>query len=114
MISVISRGIAAHELWYFVRRLLFDRMEFPPMRYLFTLGVWLTGMLSLVPDEPGKGEQANGWRLGRGMNLGNALEAPQEGEWGVRLRAEYFSAIKKAGFTTIRLPVRWSAHAGQD
>ncbi|MDZ7269584.1 MAG: glycoside hydrolase family 5 protein [candidate division KSB1 bacterium] len=49
-------------------------------------------------------------RLGRGMNLGNALEAPNEGEWGVTLRSEYFDWIKSAGFTSIRLPVRWSAH----
>jgi endoglucanase len=48
------------------------------------------------------------------MNLGNALEAPQEGAWGIRLRAEYFTAIKKAGFDTVRLPVRWSAHAGRE
>ena len=50
-------------------------------------------------------------RLGRGINLGNALEAPKEGEWGVTLRAEYFRAIKEAGFDTVRLPVKWSAHA---
>src|SRR5436190_24156108 len=50
-------------------------------------------------------------KLGRGLNLGNALEAPREGEWGVTLKAEYFREIKAAGFNTVRLPVRWSAHA---
>jgi len=49
--------------------------------------------------------------LGRGVNLGNALEAPTEGEWGVVLQEEYFDLIKQAGFNSIRLPVRWSAHA---
>lgn len=49
--------------------------------------------------------------FGRGINLGNALEAPNEGEWGVRLEASYFDAIKEAGFDSIRLPVRWSNHA---
>ena len=49
--------------------------------------------------------------LGRGVNLGNALEAPNEGEWGVTLKEEYFSIIKQAGFNSVRLPVRWSAHA---
>jgi endoglucanase len=49
--------------------------------------------------------------LGRGVNLGNALEAPNEGEWGVTLKEEYFDIIKKAGFNTVRLPVCWSAHA---
>jgi hypothetical protein len=28
-------------------------------------------------------------RLGRGVNLGNALEAPTEGEWGVRLSEQH-------------------------
>jgi endoglucanase len=50
-------------------------------------------------------------RLGRGINLGNALEAPSEGEWGVTLQEEYFQAIKDAGFDSIRVPIRWSAHA---
>ncbi len=29
------------------------------------------------------------------------------------LQPEFFPIIKKAGFDTVRLPVRWSAHAGQ-
>lgn len=49
--------------------------------------------------------------LGRGVNLGNALEAPSEGEWGVTLKEEYFQLIKDAGFDSVRLPVRWNAHA---
>jgi endoglucanase len=52
--------------------------------------------------------------LGRGINFGNALEAPNEGEWGVTLKAEYFKAIKDAGFDSVRLPVKWSAHAKAD
>jgi endoglucanase len=48
---------------------------------------------------------------GRGVNLGNALEAPREGEWGVVLKEEYFDSIKSAGFDSVRIPVRWSAHA---
>ena len=49
--------------------------------------------------------------LGRGVNFGNALDAPSEGEWGVTLKDEYFDLAKQAGFNSIRLPVRWSAHA---
>jgi len=52
--------------------------------------------------------------LGRGINLGNALEAPKEGDWGVTLKAEYFAKIKAAGFNNVRIPVRWSAHAAQE
>ncbi len=50
-------------------------------------------------------------KLGRGMNLGNALEAPNEGEWGVTLQSGYFDLIKSAGFNSVRIPIRWSAHA---
>jgi len=50
-------------------------------------------------------------RLGRGINLGNALEAPLEGEWGVVLEEEYFRLIQEAGFQSVRIPIRWSAHA---
>jgi endoglucanase len=50
-------------------------------------------------------------RLGRGMCLANALEAPQEGDWGIVLQEEYFDLIKEAGFSHVRIPIRWSAHA---
>ena len=36
--------------------------------------------------------------LGRGVNFGNAFDAPSEGEWGVVLQEEYFQAAKDAGF----------------
>src|SRR5262245_6092527 len=63
---------------------------------------------------PADAAHAANKRLGRGINLGNALEAPREGEWGVRLSPEYFRAIRDAGFDTVRLPVKWSAHAKAD
>ena len=50
--------------------------------------------------------------LTRGMNLGNALEAPQEGAWGVTLSVNHFKSYAQAGFDHVRLPVRFSAHAG--
>ncbi|HEV3416334.1 MAG TPA: glycoside hydrolase family 5 protein [Pirellulales bacterium] len=50
-------------------------------------------------------------RFGCGVNLGNALEAPSEGAWGVVLKEEYFDRIAEAGFNSVRIPVRWSAHA---
>src|SRR4051794_19893010 len=49
--------------------------------------------------------------LGRGVNFGNALEAPKEGDWGMKLEADYFKHIRAAGFNHVRVPVKWSAHA---
>jgi len=49
--------------------------------------------------------------IARGVNLGNALEAPFEGQWGTVIKDEYFKLIKEAGFDHVRLPVRWNAYA---
>jgi endoglucanase len=49
--------------------------------------------------------------LRRGINVGNALDAPSEGAWGVVLSSETFEAIRVAGFDHVRIPVRFSAHA---
>ncbi len=51
--------------------------------------------------------------LKRCVNLGNGLDAPSEGEWGVVLSEDHFSTAKAAGFDHVRLPVRFSAHAEQ-
>lgn len=50
-------------------------------------------------------------RLAPGINFGNALEAPNEGDWGMVIQWEYFQLLKAAGFHSIRIPIRWSAHA---
>jgi endoglucanase len=52
--------------------------------------------------------------LQRGVNLGNMLEAPKEGEWGLVVQEEYFDRIQEAGFDFVRLPVRWNTHAEQE
>lgn len=49
-------------------------------------------------------------KIGRGISLGNALEAPNEGDWGLKILPEYFKIIKDAGFSSVRIPIRWSAH----
>lgn len=53
-------------------------------------------------------------KLGRGVNLGNALEAPTEGEWGMTVQEEYIQLISDAGFDAVRIPVRWNAHAADE
>jgi endoglucanase len=48
--------------------------------------------------------------IGRGINFGNALEAPNEGDWGLTIKESYIQAIADAGFNSVRLPICWSAH----
>jgi endoglucanase len=48
--------------------------------------------------------------FGRGVNLGNMLEAPREGDYGLRVEPIYIDKAASV-FTTVRLPVRWSNHA---
>jgi len=52
-------------------------------------------------------------QMGRGINLGNTLEPPTEGEWNNGPAQEsYFDAYLEAGFNNIRIPVRWDQHTG--
>ncbi|MEN3043266.1 MAG: glycoside hydrolase family 5 protein [Fervidobacterium sp.] len=51
--------------------------------------------------------------IGHGVNMGNALEAPVEGSWGVFIDDEYFKIIKERGFDSVRIPIRWSAHISE-
>jgi len=51
-----------------------------------------------------------GQSLGKGINLGNMLDSPKEGQWGVSYQPEFVEAISK-DFQHVRLPVRWSSHA---
>jgi endoglucanase len=50
----------------------------------------------------------------RCINLASALEAPREGEWGYTIRERDLRAIRDVGFDTIRVPIKWSAHASQN
>lgn len=53
--------------------------------------------------------------MGRGINFGNMLESPKEGDWGHRVEDAYIDLVALPGFVrTVRLPVRWSNHAGLD
>ncbi len=79
--------------------------------FALLLSLSLVSRSSLAsPSQPADVETIQN-RLGEGINLGNALEAPNEGEWGVTLEESYFEAVAKAGFQHVRIPVRWSAHA---
>lgn len=52
--------------------------------------------------------------LRRGVNLGNFLECRTEGDatGGLQIQDEWFAILKEAGFDFVRIPVRWSSHAG--
>ena len=56
---------------------------------------------------------ADTFKTKRCMNMGNALDAPKEGEWGHVIAPGSFKVVADAGFDTVRIPVRWSAHTGR-
>ncbi|ARV14840.1 hypothetical protein BTO07_06605 [Polaribacter sp. SA4-12] len=43
--------------------------------------------------------------MGRGINLGNVLSAPVEGNWAPAFTESYFEDIKNVGFKTVRIPI---------
>lgn len=49
--------------------------------------------------------------INRCINLGNMLEAPSEGAWGVRVEEEYINLIAEAGFDSVRIPISWSTNS---
>lgn len=51
--------------------------------------------------------------VGKCINVSDALEAPVEGAWAPKIQDGDFRIIRAAGFRTVRIPVRWSAHAGE-
>ena len=77
--------------------------------------VVLAGSLMAVVNAGAAGPEKDAFEsnrlLGRGINLGNALDAPKEGAWGITLNEDYFKTIKKAGFNSVRIPISWSTHA---
>lgn len=91
-------------------------------RLLLTLSCLLVSCVPVTPAPITVSKAANmadvfavNQNLARGVNLGNALEAPNyEGEWGLRLQADFFALIAEAGFDSVRVPIRWSAHAERE
>ena len=69
---------------------------------------------SSVPKDDFEDAFAAAQALRRGINLGNMLEAPNEGDWGLRVQEEYFDLIRERGFDFVRIPIRWNTHAGTE
>ena len=79
-------------------------------------------VLLLAAGCAGTGERIEGFKAGRlqthatgdlkrGMNFGDAMDAPNEGEWGWTISASDFQAVRAAGFDHVRVPMRISSHA---
>ena len=71
--------------------------------YVFALS------LLLIPFNLDADAFSQNKKLGRGINMGNMLEAPSEGDWGPVLKEEYFQLIAEKGFSSVRIPIRWSS-----
>jgi endoglucanase len=50
-------------------------------------------------------------RLARTVNLGEALEFPDEGNWRWVDKEEIFYVLAKSGFTAVRVPINFAVHA---
>lgn len=69
----------------------------------------LIGIPVLVSSQLGPKNAVS--RMKHGINLGNTLEPPYEGDWGNPPTQEYFFELyKNEGFDFIRVPVRWDKH----
>jgi len=74
--------------------------------------VALAGCIPDVPPVPPMAPHAFvPGELHRGINAGNALDAPKEGDWGVTLDERFFADVAAAGFDHVRIPIRFNAHA---
>jgi endoglucanase len=67
--------------------------------FLFTLALFT----SCDSDSSASSGKVPETSLKRGINIGNALEASKEGDWGIVIQENYFSTIKNGGFDFVRL-----------
>lgn len=71
---------------------------------IITATVYISSIAQITADEAISA-------MGRGINMGNTLDATEfEGNWGTPAEEYYFDMYKDAGFKTIRVPITW--HAG--
>jgi endoglucanase len=69
---------------------------------------------NLIPTPEAAGEMdifTASQRLNRTINLGEALEFPDEGNWRWINKEDTFYAVKTAGFNAVRIPIEFAFHA---
>lgn len=59
----------------------------------------------LIPE---KGVEKIVVEMQRGINIGDALEAPVDKTWNVTMKHYFFDEIVERGFDTVRIPIRFS------
>ena len=72
----------------------------------FLIGLSLTG--AVVSGQVTPWEMVE--RMGNGINLGNTLEAPEEGDWSSPAKEYFFHDFVDAGLTCVRIPISWTNH----
>ncbi|MBX3620570.1 MAG: glycoside hydrolase family 5 protein [Rhizobacter sp.] len=86
-----------------------------PLLRLFTLALACTAFDAAAcsfDQAPAARAESCNRLLARSINFGNMLDHAREGMAGPALRDEFVALAAEAGFTAIRLPVRWDAQAG--
>lgn len=84
------------------------RLNHLSLLLLFLLVINFTAKAQITPQEAAK-------QIKRGINIGNTMEPPTEGEWNNgAVKEYYFDDYKSVGFNCIRIPVRWEKHTLQN
>jgi endoglucanase len=79
----------------------------------FRSAVAMAAIVLVSAAQPVLAQKTRSIPVGKCINLGNTFEPPAEAAWGGRPASEHdLENIAKAGFDTIRIPVRWDTHAG--
>jgi len=50
----------------------------------------------------------------RCLNFEQALEAPNEGDWGYVIQKDHLQNARIQGFNTVRIPIAWAAHTSEN
>ena len=74
------------------------------------LAAALAACIAAAPADAAVPGRTDALPIGRCINMGNHLEPPKEGAWGRAIADDDFRIIARAGFATVRVPVRWSGH----